>query len=187
MAAMVVAQRRAGSAVATGLVLLSGVGAVARPADAARKAPVPARSTGTYDHDTCAGVGPQGCEVHRYAYEIVVQRLAAADGGRTATVTARAIHPFGVFLKAATAGGRRVDVTWVLTCTRASGALTVASTRGHYATRSGGRRYLPLAVDPADGCSLSATASTARGRVGVTAYGEVPGRLISDTVIAQTP
>lgn len=181
------AQRRAGFAAAIGLVLLSGGTAAARAKDPAPKAPAPVRSTGSYEHDTCAGVGPSGCEVHRYTYEVAVQRLAGAGGGREATVAAQAIHPFGLFLKAAAVGGRRVDVDWVLTCTRSSGALTVASTRGSYAARSGARHYLPLLVDPADGCSLSATARTPRGRVGVTAYGEVPGRLISDTVIAQTP
>lgn len=175
-----------GATIAATVLLLPGAaGAAGKP-----HRPAPARATGSYVYDTCAGVAPGSgrvCETHRVVAEVALRRIAA--GGPAPAVAAAAAdaeHPFGIFLKVSGPPGRRAAVTWAMTCTASSGAARAAGAHGTYATRSAGRHYLPITVADADRCSARASATTRRGPVRLQIFAEVPGKLISDTVIASS-
>jgi hypothetical protein len=118
---------------------------------------------------------------------VQARRLAAAGPVPvTAAASGEATHPFGVFLKVSGPAGRRTDVAWTMTCSVSNGAARAAGAHGTYATRSAERHYLPITVADAEHCSARASARTRRGPVRLQIYAEVPGRLISDTVVAST-
>ncbi|MBA3749116.1 MAG: hypothetical protein H0W96_16730, partial [Solirubrobacterales bacterium] len=154
--------------------------------------PAPREATGTYTYDSCPGVFPgseQQCVTHKVVTEVEVERVAAtaatgATGARNVTVKAAADvkRTFGIFVRVVTTPQQRARVRWKIACGRSNGAAFFTSDGGRYTTTSTKRRYLPIKVDSPDECSPRVTATTARGRLQLRIYAEVPGKIISDTV-----